>query len=58
MKLTKNLFEDVVAYIFAEPGAMGAAGSIECLKSNGESFIFFYIRCYYISSPIFICIAL
>lgn len=43
MKLTKNLFEDVVAYIFAEPGAMGAAGSIECLKSNGESFIFFYI---------------
>lgn len=22
---------------------MGAAGSIECLKSNGESFIFFYI---------------
>lgn len=32
MKLTKNLFEDVVAYIFAEPGAMGAAGSIECLK--------------------------
>ena len=38
MKLTKNLFEDVVAYIFAEPGAMGAAGSIECLKSNGESF--------------------
>lgn len=43
MKLTKNLFEDVVTYIFAEPGAMGAAGSIECLKSNGESFIFFYI---------------
>lgn len=43
MKLTKKLFEDVVAYIFAEPGAMGAAGSIECLKSNGESFIYFYI---------------
>ena len=43
MKLTKELFEDVVAYIFAEPGAMGASGVIECLKATGEIFNICYL---------------
>ena len=43
MKLTKELFEDVVAYIFAEPGAMGASGVIECLKATGEIFNVCYL---------------
>ena len=43
MKLTKELFEDVIAYIFAEPGAMGAGGDIECLKLSGEPFFFSYL---------------
>lgn len=40
MKLTKELFKDVIAYIFAEPGAMGAGGCIECLRLSGELFSF------------------
>ena len=43
MKLTKQLFEDVIAYIFAEPGAMGASGVIECLKVTGETFKVCYL---------------
>ena len=43
MKLSKELFEDVIAYIFAEPGAMGAGGCIECLTSNGDTFFFSYL---------------
>lgn len=43
MELTKKLFEDVVAYIISEPGAMGAAGSIECLKKDGKIFSFSYL---------------
>lgn len=43
MKLTKELFEDVVAYIFAEPGAMGASGVIECLKVTGDTFNVCYL---------------
>ena len=38
MKLTKELFENVIAYIISEPGAMGAGGYIECLNSNGDTF--------------------
>lgn len=44
MKLSKELFEDVVAYIFAEPGAMGAGGEIECLKATGETFNVCYLN--------------
>lgn len=43
MTLTKELFEDVVAYIIAEPGAMGASGELECLKSTGETFCVCYL---------------
>lgn len=43
MKLTRELFEDVIAYIFAEPGAMGAGGCIECLRLSGELFFFSYL---------------
>lgn len=42
MELTKTLFEDVVAYMISEPGAMGAAGRIECLKRM-EKFLAFRI---------------
>ena len=38
MKLEKDLFDDVIAYIIGEPGAMGANGIIECLNSTGEVF--------------------
>lgn len=40
MKLEKDLFDDVIAYIIGEPGAMGANGIIECLNSTGKYFIF------------------
>lgn len=38
MKLEKDLFNNVIAYIFGEPGAMGANGMIECLNNTGEVF--------------------
>ena len=43
MKLSKELFKDVVAYIIGEPGAMGVGGEIKCLKASGESFMFSYL---------------
>lgn len=43
MKLTKELFEDVIAYIFSEPGAMGAGGYVKCLNSNGDTFYVCYL---------------
>ena len=43
MKLTKELFENVIAYIFSEPGAMGAGGYIKCLNSNGDTFSVCYL---------------
>ena len=43
MKLEKDLFDDVIAYIIGEPGAMGANGIIECLNSTGEVFHICYL---------------
>lgn len=43
MKLTKELFENVIAYVFSEPGAMGAGGFIECLNSDGDMFSVCYL---------------
>ena len=43
MKLTNELFNDVIAYRMSEPGAMGPSGSLAILKKNGESFEFDYL---------------
>lgn len=43
MKLEKDLFDDFIAYIIGEPGAMGANGIIECLNSTGEVFHICYL---------------
>lgn len=43
MKLTKELFEDVIVYRISELGAMGPAYTLECLKMNGEHFVLNYI---------------
>ena len=43
MKLTKELFEDVIIYRMSEVGAMGPARTLECLKSNGEHFELEYL---------------
>ena len=43
MKLTKELFEDVIVYRMSEPGAMGYGGVIEFLKKSGESFELNYL---------------
>lgn len=44
MKLTKELFHDVVAFVFSEPGAMGCAGTIRFLRANGQSFFIDYLE--------------
>lgn len=44
MELNKQMFESVVAYVFAEPGAMGLHGTIECLNERGESFLINYLE--------------
>ena len=43
MRLTNELFNDVIAYRMSEPGAMGPSGSLAILKKNGESFEFDYL---------------
>ena len=43
MKLTKDLFKDVIAYIFSEPGAMGSPGDVEFINSDGTTFVVCYM---------------
>lgn len=41
-KISAELFEGVVIYTIAEPGAMGAPRLMEFVKENGECFSLFY----------------
>ena len=43
MKLTDELFNDVIVYRISELGAMGPNGSLTILKKNGETFEFDYL---------------
>lgn len=36
--LTPETFENVVAYILSEPGAMGCSGTVHCLNNDGSVF--------------------
>lgn len=39
-EINKNLFSDIIIYTIAEPGAMGAANSMEFVNKKGEGFMF------------------
>lgn len=41
-KINDKTFDDVICYVFAEPGAMGAHCTIECMTSRGEVFTVHY----------------
>lgn len=41
-ELSPELFNDVVIYTIAEPGAMGSPCLMEFVKENGECFSFYY----------------
>ena len=41
-KITSDLFEDVIIYTIAEPGAMGVAKLMEFVGKNGNCFSFIY----------------
>lgn len=40
--IDNNTFNDVIMYVFSEPGAMGMPAMIECMKRNGEIFAVSY----------------
>lgn len=41
--LTKEMFENIAAFSFSEPGAMGANGTMTFYKETGESFTINYL---------------
>lgn len=38
-KITPGLFDNIIAYTVAEPGAMGLASSMELISNKGEHFL-------------------
>ena len=36
--MNKEMFNDVFAFAFSEPGAMGAGGYIDCMTTSGSRF--------------------
>ena len=43
MKLSEELFEDVIVYMMSEIGAMGPNGTLTCLKKDGKCFELNYL---------------